>query len=97
MLPYAGCELNYHLNPLPRFEKDHAFTAQKKFIDRDVRFKIMLQNKRKHTLILGCCKRNNVVEKIPQSRFNFIIKYTNINRCLGSKMVKCIWFRFNAS
>ena len=38
MLPYAGCELNYHLNPLPRFEKDHAFTAQKKFVDRDVRF-----------------------------------------------------------
>jgi hypothetical protein len=51
MLPYAGCELNYHLNPLPRFEKDHAFTAQKKFIDREVRFKIMLQNKIKHTLI----------------------------------------------
>jgi hypothetical protein len=35
-LPYSGCDLNYHLNPLPRFERDQSFITQKKFLDREV-------------------------------------------------------------
>lgn len=27
--------MNHHLNPLPRFERDQAFTTQKRFLDRE--------------------------------------------------------------
>ena len=37
LLPYAGTDLNYHLNPLPRFERDQYYPTQKKFLDREVR------------------------------------------------------------
>lgn len=36
LLPYSGIDLNHHLNPLPRFERDQAFTTQKRFLDREV-------------------------------------------------------------
>lgn len=39
-LPYSGVDLNYHLNPLPRFERDQLYPTQKKFLDRDVINKI---------------------------------------------------------
>ena len=35
LLPYSGVDLNHHLNPLPRFERDQAFTTQKRFLDRE--------------------------------------------------------------
>jgi len=35
MLSYSGVDLNYHLNPLPQFEREQAFTTQKRFLDRE--------------------------------------------------------------
>ncbi|CAF0716214.1 unnamed protein product [Brachionus calyciflorus] len=35
LLPYSGVDLNHHLNPLPRFERDQAFSTQKKFLERE--------------------------------------------------------------
>jgi hypothetical protein len=32
---YAGADLNYHLNPLPQFERDEPFSTQKRFLDSD--------------------------------------------------------------
>lgn len=35
LLPYSGIDLNHHLNPLPRFERDQTFSTQKRFMDHD--------------------------------------------------------------
>lgn len=36
ILPYSGVDLNYHLNPLPRFDRDQVYPTQKKFLDHEV-------------------------------------------------------------
>lgn len=37
LLPYSGIDLNFHLNPLPRFERDQLYPTQKRFLDREVK------------------------------------------------------------
>ena len=43
LLPYSGVDLNHHLNPLPRFERDVAYSTQRKFLDREVRNRLKIE------------------------------------------------------
>jgi hypothetical protein len=80
LLPYSGTDLNHHLNPLPRFEREQAYSTQRKFLDREVNKNLYFKQLHIENflymmfrLFIGRDKRPHDMEKVSQSRSNFFI------------------------
>jgi hypothetical protein len=57
-LSYSGADLNYHLNPLPQFERDESYSTQKRFLDGEEVIEGLMQWKKFPSASL-CSLANN--------------------------------------